>query len=390
MQNLFEIRPSLDLRYEILSCDEKPGYVLRVLIEKSSEVHKTTSGAVYQRHGAQSLLLKDPQKILELSFAKGASSFEDQILKEAPPEDVVDSEEIMRFLSDYSPSTHPLDFAVSQNLLDEKTWAPRVAGILLFHENPSTSMPRKCAVKIARYETREDDPERDHLADQVSIEGALYDQIHHTIEVIRDIMSDVHIRTAEGLVKVDYPPEAIWEVVVNALIHRDYSISDDVQVMIYDNRIEVLSPGRLPGYVTTENILDARYSRNPKIVRTLNRYREAPNKDLGEGLNTTFQRMKEWGLKPPIIVEDKNYVIVTLPHTSLAAPAEAILNFLSNNPAITNRITRELTGIRSENLVKIEFYKLRDDGFLERVPGLKGSKSAWQLTQAGRKKVGLD
>ena len=132
-------------------------------------------------------------------------------------------------------------------------------------------MPRKCAVKIARYETREDDPEREHLADQVSVEGALYHQIHHSIEVISEIMSGVQIRTTEGLKKVEYPPEAIWEVAVNALIHRDYSISDDVQIMIYDNRIEVLSPGRLPGYVTTDNILDARYSRNPKIVRTLNR-----------------------------------------------------------------------------------------------------------------------
>ena len=66
------------------------------------------------------------------------------------------------------------------------------------------------------------------------------------------------------------------------------------------------------------------------------------------------------------------------------------MEFLSHSHAITNRETRELTGIRSENLVKIEFYKLRDEGLLERVPGLKGSKSAWQLTQEGRKKVGLD
>jgi hypothetical protein len=43
-------------------------------------------------------------------------------------------------------------------------------------------------------------------------------------------------------------------------------------------------------------------------VRTLNRYKDAPNKDLGEGLNTAFQKMKEWGLKEPIISEDGNYV----------------------------------------------------------------------------------
>jgi ATP-dependent DNA helicase RecG len=200
-------------------------------------------------------------------------------------------------------------------------------------------------------------------------------------------MSSVEVWTPDGLKKLCYPPEAIWEVIVNALIHRDYSISDDIQILIYNNRIEILSPGRLPGYVTVENILDARYARNSKVVRTLNRYKDAPNKDLGEGLNTTFQKMKEWGLKSPEISEDRNYVKVILPHIPLAAPTEAILTFLISNDSVTNQQAREITGIKSENLVKIEFYKLRDAGFLEMVPGLKGPKSAWQLTELGRSEI---
>lgn len=163
------------------------------------------------------------------------------------------------------------------------------------------------------------------------------------------------------------------------MIHRDYSISDDTQILIYNNRIEILSPGRLPGYVTVENILDARYARNSKIVRTLNRYKE--------GLNTTFQKMKEWGLKPPEIIEEKNYVKIVLPHIPLAAPTEAILNFLASNDKITNQQARDITGIKSENLVKVEFYKLRDEKLLERVPELKGPKSAWQLTKYGKEEI---
>lgn len=54
------------------------------------------------------------------------------------------------------------------------------------------------------------------------------------------------------------------------------------------------------------------------------------------------------------------------------------MKFLNNNDQITNRQARDLTGIRSENLVKVEFYKLRDAGLIERVPELKGPKSAWQ------------
>ena len=386
LQALFEISPSLDLRYEILKCETRKGFCLRVQIEKSSDVHKTADGSVYQRYGAQSLPLKDPQKITELAFAKGASTFEDQLLKELPAEQIVESKELFSFLSEYSPITEPLDFCISQNLLDYRTWEPRVASALLFHPCPSAVIPRKCAIKITRYETKEDDPERDHLAEQKTIEGPAYRLIHDSVDAIRNVMSSINIWTANGLKQMDYPHEAIWEILVNAVIHRDYSISDDVQVLIYNNRIDVLSPGRLPGYVTVDNILEARFSRNPKIVRTLNRYKDAPNKDLGEGLNTAFQKMKEWGLKKPDVQEERGYVRVTLPHTPLAKPTELILSFLANpnHHAISNRQAREITGIKSENLVKVEFYKLRDEQLLERIPGLEGPRSAWQLTQKGK------
>jgi ATP-dependent DNA helicase RecG len=373
----------VQLRYEIVK-SSFVGYVLRILVEKSSQVHKTTDGCVFQRYGAQSLPVDDPQRILELSFAKGATSFEDQVAIATKPELIVDSEELKEFLSSYSPKTDPLDYAVNQNLMDYQTWIPRVAAVLLFAPVPSAFMPTKCSAKIARYETREDEPERDHLKNIETIEGPLYKLISATVEKIAQTMSPVVLWTSDGLRTADYPPEAIWEIVVNAFIHRDYSISDDVQIKIFDDRIEVQSPGRLPGYVNVENILDARFSRNSKIVRTLNRYRNPPNKDLGEGLNTAFQKMKEWGLKPPQISEEGNYVKVVLPHSPLAAPSDAILKFLRNASQITNRQARDITAIRSENLVKIEFYKLRDEGYLERVPGLEGPKSAWRLTSKGR------
>lgn len=96
LQALFDITPSLDLRYEILMCDVKPGYVLRVTVEKGVEVHKTADGTVYQRHGAQSLPVKDPQRIAALGFAKGAKSFEDQLLKDIPAELIVESPELKK------------------------------------------------------------------------------------------------------------------------------------------------------------------------------------------------------------------------------------------------------------------------------------------------------
>lgn len=288
LQALFQVTPTLDLNYEVLNSPTRPGQILRVIVEKSAEVHKTSDGTIYQRYGAQSLPVDDPQRITELSFAKGATSFEDQLLKNVPVEQVVDSKELASFLFDYSPKTDPLEFCINQNLLDFKTWEPRVASILLFHPSPSAVNPRKCALKITRYETKKDDPERDHLAKQVTIEGPLYQLIHKAVASVQEIMKSVTIWTPAGLKNAEYPPESLWEVLVNAVIHRDYAISDDIQVLIFDNRIEVLSPGRLPGYVTVDNILHARYSRNTRIVRTLHRYKQPPNRDMGEGLDTVL------------------------------------------------------------------------------------------------------
>ena len=385
LQAITEVTPPLDYEFSILTCEGNRGYVLHLRVEKSAHVHYTSDKTVYVRLGAQSLPVDDPQKIVAIGFAKGSTTFEDQTLPDLRAEDIVETEELKNFLADFSPKTDPLEFVINENMIDRQTWKPRAAGILLFNRNPSALMPRKCAVKIARYETREDDPEREHLKESLSVEAPLYRLIHTTVERITAIMSSINIWTTTGLRTVDYPPEAIWEIVVNAVIHRDYSISDDVQVLIFNNRIEVLSPGKLPGYVTVDNILDARYSRNSKIVRTLARYKVPANHDLGEGLNTAFQKMTEWKLKSPEISVQGNSVKVVIPHTPLAKPTDAILEFLKSSDRITNRQAREITGIRSENLVKIEFYKLRDEGLLEMVPKLKGPVAAWRLTTKGRR-----
>lgn len=381
IQALSEIAPTLDFSCTFLDCNEFPGLIMQIRIEKSASVHETASKEIYVRNGAQSLKITDKQKVIELQFAKGATSFEDFVVSTAPPESIVESKELKSFLSDFSPRTEPLEYVISENLIDLKTYDPRVSGLLLFSDNPSAMLPRKSAVKIIRYETKEDEPERDYLKETIPVEGPSFHLIAQTVKIISEIMSGIKVWTPQGLRAMQYPPEAIWEIITNSIIHRDYSISDDVQIMIYDNRIEVISPGKLPGYVTLNNILHSRYARNHKLVRTLSKYKNAPNKDIGEGLNTAFEKMKEWKLKSPIIEELERSVKVTIPHAPLARPTELILEFLENNPTINNRQARDLTGIKSENLVKVEFYKLRDEKLIERVPGLEGPASAWRLKQ---------
>ena len=378
IQALMEVKPVLPLTFGFLKSPLSDNYVLFVQVEKSQHVHQTADGTVYIRKGAQSLPLNDARSITELSHAKGATSFEDFAVESALAEDIVDGAPIRQFLTEYSPSTDPLDLSLNKGLVDKRSFKPKVVGLLLFSENPESLVPRKCSVKIVRYETREDEPERDHLAFVEPVEGPLYELIHRTVHRVTEIMSAVKVWTTDGAKSMQYPPETLWEVVVNAIIHRDYSVSDDVQILIFNDRIEVISPGRLPAFVTSANILDSRYARNAKIVGLLSKYKNAPNKDIGEGLNTAFQKMKEWRLKSPEIVEEGNSVKVILPHAALATPQEAIMEFVEKNGSINNRQARDITGIKSENAVKAEFYKLRDAGQLEMNPDLRGNKAEWR------------
>jgi ATP-dependent DNA helicase RecG len=380
-QNLMEVKPSVPYVATFLKNAIDNSYTLQITVEKSEKVHNTADSIVYIRVSAQSLPLKDPQKIQELSFAKGETSYEDLVYRDARAEDIFESFEIKRFLKDYAPQSDPIDFTVNQNLVDRSSYEPKMSGLLLFNDNPVAILPRKCGIKITRYDTSEKIPEREHLKEQVNIEGSLYEQIHKASEAITDLMSKVKIWTPKGLDIVKYPEETIWEILVNAVIHRDYSISDDVHILIFNNRIEINSPGKLPGYVTEDNILESRYSRNTKIVRTLNRYKNPPNKDMGEGLNTAFQRMKDWRLKEPTLKVEGNYVKVTIAHAPIASPEESIMEFLSNNEKIKNRQARELTGIKSENKMKAIFYKLRDQQLIKPVMSRNGTTVvAWTKT----------
>src|SRR6516225_2615223 len=115
---------------------------------------------------------------------KGASSFEDSQLSGVRAEIIVDSPVLSSFLQTLSPKTDNIDYVFNQNLLDPITWQPRVAGVLLFSQNPSAFVPSKCGVKIVRYENREEEPERDHLEFIQPLEGPLYDLINQTVEKV--------------------------------------------------------------------------------------------------------------------------------------------------------------------------------------------------------------
>jgi ATP-dependent DNA helicase RecG len=250
----------------------------------------------------------------------------------------------------------------------------------LFAEEPQAALPKRCGLKIYRYRTKDDEGTRETLDfDPISVEGCAYDQIKVAVQKTAEIIESVRISTPTGLESVTYPLTALHEIITNAVIHRDYSIADDIHIRIFDNRVEVLSPGTLPAHITPENILYERFARNGAIVRLINKFPNPPNKDVGEGLNTAFRAMREMQLKSPVIAQAGGNVKVVLRHEPLATPEELILEFLQTHEQITNKQAREICFIGSENKMKRIFQRMIASNLIELVPGTTRYTAAYRL-----------
>ncbi|GAB3796228.1 hypothetical protein GCM10027605_03770 [Micromonospora zhanjiangensis] len=366
-----------DFKYEFMRPPTSSrGLVLHVAVQKTVDVKKASDGGVYVRRGAQNLPVKTPEELDRLHRNKGITSFETNTVP-VPLDMVANSDVVIGFMLEVVPIAEPLPWLKKQLLVvNEK---PTVAAVLLFSDEPQAALPKRSAIKIYRYKTSSSEGSRDTLAfDPVTIEGCLYEQIGAAVNETARLIEQIRVLGDEGLEAIRYPQVTLHEIITNAVLHRDYGIADDVHVRIFDNRVEVESPGRLPAHITPENILNERFSRNGNIVRLINKFPNPPNKDVGEGLNTAFAAMKQLKLAFPVIRQADNSVIVDIKHQRLGSPEEIIMEYLDENPEVTNRKVRELTGIGSENEVKRIFYRLAQANQIERVPGKGGGHAAWR------------
>jgi ATP-dependent DNA helicase RecG len=361
--------------------DGSQDIVLHLLVFKTKDMIKATDGIPYVRRGVQNLPVNTLEGIKRLELDKGIVSFEDNTIN-ARTSDITNSLTTLNFITTSVPTAEPDAWLIKQNLIENDK--PTVAGLLLFSDEPQIALPKRSAIKILRYQTKDAEGSRAALTfDPLTIEGCIYDQIKVAVAKSKEVVEDISKLGESGLEKIIYPDETLHEIITNAVLHRDYSIASDVQVRIYDNRVEIESPGRLPGHVTKENILTEQSARNPKIVRLINKFPDPPNKDVGEGLNTAFRAMEKLRLRPPEIEERDNSVVVHIRHAPLASTHDVIMSYLENHEEISNRIVRELTGIGSENVVKQAFIDLKDRQMIEPVPGKKGSASAWRKYSGG-------
>ncbi|WP_251121147.1 ATP-binding protein [Escherichia coli] len=285
-------------------------------------------------------------------------------------EDILESEYYSDYLRRIGTTQSPRVFLKKQRLLTKKDgeFVPNVGCVLLFDEEPQGCLDTRCAVKVYRLRTTEAEYKREQLQeDPVTIEGPLEVVILNTIAKVKEYVDGASFKDGENLVKLSYPAEALKEILVNAVIHRDYSQKDDVHVKVYDNRIEVQSPGRLPGYMTINNLYEERFSRNPNLVRLLHKLPNPVNHDIGEGLDTAKNELRKAGLVAPVFEERGNNFVVIVKHQTIASIEDVIINYFKENPTgqLTNKLVRQLSGEDDLQKVKKALQKLREEGVIK-------------------------
>jgi len=363
-------------RMTFLANEDHHGLVLQIEVLKSRDIIKTTCNDVYVRRGAQNLPLTQSDELERLRLNKGLASFETMTV-DTNIDVISNSEETINFILEIIPHQEPEKWLRKQNLIVDNK--PTVAGTVLFADEPQSLLPKRCGIKIYRYRTSDDEGTREAL-DGIpkTIEGCAYKQVYDAVAATKQIIEGIRRMTPQGFVSVEYPEETLHEIITNSVLHRDYSIPDDIHIRVYDNRVEVESPGCLPGHITPDNILDERFARNGNIVRVINKFPNPPNKDVGEGLNTAFRAMKRLQLKEPEIIQRESSVLVVIKHEQLASPEERIMSYLENHDSITNGVAREICVIREDWRVRGIFSRMVEAGMIEKISGSTTSNTAYR------------
>jgi len=234
-------------------------------------------------------------------------------------------------------------------VLEDGVLHPTYAAVLLFGRHPQQWLP-SASILAARFPGM---AFSDEFIKQ-EIRGTLPDQLRQAEAFVRD-----HLRSVVRLVGLtreetpEYPLEAVRELLVNAVAHRDYSQQGDtIHLHIFADRLEVHSPGGLPGPVTLANLLEARFSRNAVIAQVLSDLGFVER--LGYGLNRVLTSVKQNNLPMPKFEELGGAFRVTLfpksidkkpsvlPDLSIYAERDLnprqqrALGYLAENARITN------------------------------------------------------
>ena len=365
----------LDLSFEeipVVNFKGEDDFILIISVELSSNrVIAAPNDDVYLRQGDETVKLSYEQRN-QLSYDKGQRFFEDEIVPDASLEDIDVS-----LVQDFKNR-----FDISKRSVEEILKARRFlingeltkAAILLFGKYPSAFFPQ-ARVRFQRFDgTDMGTGSSFNVIKEVTFDDALPTLIIKVRDFIRTQLREFQYLDNDGQFQIlpEYPEFAWFEGIVNAVTHRDYSVyGDHIRVLMFEDRLEIHSPGKLPNIVTVENIKHERFSRNPRIARTLTEFGWV--REMNEGVKRIYSEMESAFLHEPKYSEPGNKVCLTLENNiisrhlrtrdslekqftdfgELTADEQLIVHYMYNSgEKMTTAKAVELTGRRGAILEK--------------------------------------
>lgn len=188
----------------------------------------------------------------------------------------------------------------------EDRFLATVSGILMFGKQPQDVLYQS-GVSLARYEGT---VISERLLHHQHLTGTLPELITKANSLVNEYNRTSSI--IKGMKRIEskkYPDLVLREAVINAVAHRNYSLSGKrIRIFIFDDRIEVRSPGRLPNTVTLESIkISDSFARNPVLVKYLNNYGFID--DLGRGVPLMIHKMEEIGGEVELEIVGEEFIV---------------------------------------------------------------------------------
>ncbi|VAW30277.1 Uncharacterized protein BT3327 [hydrothermal vent metagenome] len=363
------------------------GTLIGIEVPRSTDLHTLEDGRVLVRSGTRNRPLTGDE-VRTLANSKNSADFETELVPGARYSDL-DTEIVQDYLDRREQRGQSRVLSTREFLFEmgvtDRNGHPTTTGVLLFARNPQMFFPQSgiVFVKFSGTEPRGEDGGIGYgRRDEIS--GPVARVIERAWNVIFEEMRvGATVNKLEREELLEYPRFAVREALVNAVAHRDYRIQGRrIEIRMYADRLEIISPGGLPGYMTLDNLVEEHFSRNPRLVNGL--YQWGYIEELGLGIDQMIEEMVQAGNKPPDFRATPHLFTVTLHNKRKRQPTPKwtrsinerqtrALTYVRENGAITNREYRKLCPDVSPETLRLDLVDLVEKGVLLKIGSKKGT-----------------
>ncbi|MBF0591477.1 MAG: putative DNA binding domain-containing protein [Nitrospirae bacterium] len=276
------VRPPINPLTEIVNAAGKRLLVITI-VEGINKPYCTNEGIYFAKVGSDKR--KISQEELQRLFQESGKLYADQRIISASTLNDIDIELLSNFyLKEYAQELSDSELPVGkilENLGLARGEHLNLAGLLLFGREPQKALPPFIVKTVSFFG---DDPTGTLYRDSEDIKGTLQglfkEAIAFLLRNLKKIQAGQGFNT-EGILEISRI--ALEELLVNALIHRDYLINAPIKLFVFDNRVEIENPGRLPNNLTIENIKHGvSIMRNPVLTSFASKM--LPYRGIGTGI----------------------------------------------------------------------------------------------------------